>query len=491
MNLILAGVNHKSAPLEVRERIAISPARLAEVTQSLRSLPCVREAVILSTCNRVEFLTCQESGNVDLLQFIRDRFAVDPVALRPHFYEYRGSEAVRHLFRVTASLDSLVVGEPQILGQVKEAYTTARSVGAVGINLEPLLQRAFTVARKVRNQTQIGVSSVSIASVAVDLARRIFESLHGKTVLFVGAGKMGELAARSLMHQGASQIFLCNRTDERAIALAKKFSLHAAAIYGGVVHAQTAIAQAISYESLHEYAAAADIVVTSTGAERPIFRKEHAQTYAQRRKQRPMFFIDIAVPRDVDSQVQDVEGIFVYNIDDLQAVSASNLQNRAREAEEAESIIRAEVDRYMGRIQSLDGVPAIVALQRTLEEIRVEEMRRIAPRLANLTEEQMRAVEQVTRALVSKMQHAPIQAIKRAAREGDRESMAVIQQTFSPEEHAPGVVEALRAEMLSVAEMAQEIAARAEAEVSSDADVGEDCGELRESADRNPQEPSR
>lgn len=481
MNLVLAGVNHKSAPLEVREQLAIAPARLAEATHSLASFPYVREAMILSTCNRVEFLTCQEPGNADLLQFMGEYFAVDPAALRPYLYEYRAFEAVRHLFRVAASLDSLVIGEPQILGQVKEAYIAARSVGAMGVNLEPLLQRAFTVARKVRNQTQISVSSVSVASVAVDLARRIFESLHGKTVLLVGAGKMGELAARSMMHQGASQIFLCNRTDERASSLAEKFSLHAAANYGGAMRARIPIAQAISYASLHEHASAADIVVTSTGAETPIFRKEHAQMYAQRRKQRPMFFIDIAVPRDVDPQVQDVEGIFVYNIDDLQAVSASNLQNRAREAEEAESIIRAEVDRYMGRMQSLDGVPAIVALQRNLEEIRVEELKRIAPRLATLTEEQMRAVEQVTRALVSKMQHAPIQAIKRAARDGDRESIAVIQQTFDLEQHAPGVAEALRAEMASVAEMAQDIAARAGGAAASETNFGDQHDEVSES----------
>jgi glutamyl-tRNA reductase len=484
MNLVLAGVNHKSAPLDVRERLAISSARLAVATQSLLSVPCVREAMILSTCNRVEFLTCQEPANADLLQFMRDHFAIDAGALRPYMYEYRASEAVRHLFRVASSLDSLVVGEPQILGQVKEAYTAARSVGAVNVNLEPLLQRAFTVARKVRNQTQIGVSSVSIASVAVELARKIFESLHGKTVLLVGAGKMGELAARSLMHQGASQIFLCNRTDERAAALAEKFSLHASASYGGV-RSHAAIARAIPYESLHEHAASADIVVTSTGAETPVFLKEHAQMYAQRRKQRPMFFIDIAVPRDVDPNVQNVEGIFVFNIDDLQAVSASHQMNRAREAEEAELIIRAEVDRYMSRMQSLDGVPTIVALQRNLEEIREEEMKRIAPRLANLTDEQMRAVEQVTRALVSKMQHAPIQAIKRAARDGDRESMAVIQEAFDLEQHAPGTTEALRAEILSVADMAQELAARAESERSADTRLDESSNNPSRRTERN------
>ncbi len=426
MNFVLIGVNHKSAPLQVRERLAISPSRLEQATQSLLGVPCVREGMILSTCNRVEFLTYQEPAQADLLQFIQNYFAVEAGALGPYLYEYRAAEAVRHVFRVASSLDSLVVGEPQILGQVKESYSVARSAGAVNGNLDQLMQRAFTVARKVRNQTSIGISSVSIASVAVDLARQIFGSLQGKTVLLMGAGKMGELAARSLLHQGASQIYLCNRTDHRAVALAEKFSIaHGIGSYSG--------ARAIAYHSLHSFASQADIVVTCTGAGEPIFRREHAQAYAHRRKQRPMFFIDIAVPRDVDPEVNRVEGIFVYNIDDLQAVAASNLSHRAKEAEDAEAIVRQEVDRYAQRMQSLDGVPSIVALQQNLEEVRQQEFRRMAPRLANLSSEQLQAVEQITRALVNKLQHAPIQAIKRAAREGDRETLAVLQTVFDLE----------------------------------------------------------
>lgn len=428
MNFVLIGVNHKSAPLEVRERLAIPPPRLEQATQSLLSVPCVREAMILSTCNRVEFLTYQDPTQADLLKFIHDYFAVDAFALRPYLYEYRAAEVVRHLFRVASSLDSLVVGEPQILGQVKESYTVARSIGGVNSNLDPLLQRAFTVARKVRNGTSIGISSVSIASVAVDLARKIFGSLSGKVVLLMGAGKMGELAARSLMHQGASRIYLCNRTDERAVALAEKFSCAHGVLQSGA--AQSEFAQAIPFASLHEVAATADIVVSSTGSNEPIFRKRHAQAYIHRRKQRPMFFIDIAVPRDVEPEINELEGIFVYNIDDLQAVAASNMSGRVREAQDAEAIIRKEVNRYAERLHTLDGVPSIVALQQSLEDLRQQEMRRIAPRLAELTGDQLQAVEQITRALIGKMQHAPIQAIKRAARDGDRKTMAVIQNVF-------------------------------------------------------------
>lgn len=426
MNFVLLGVNHKSAPVEVRERLAIASARLEAATQSLLGVPGVREGMILSTCNRVEFLTYQEPAQADLMQFLENYFAIDATSLRPYLYEYRASEVVRHLFRVAASLDSLVVGEPQILGQVKESYTVARQVGGVNTHLDPLLQRAFTVARKVRNQTQIGVSSVSIASVAVDLAKKIFGSLEGKSVLLVGAGKMGELAARSLLQQGASHIYLCNRTDERAVALAQKFA-------GSSESKQRAVAQAIPFAALHDYAVQSDIVIPCTGAAEPIFRREHAQVYAQRRKQKPMFFIDIAVPRDVDPAVNRIEGIFVYNMDDLQAVAAANLSNRVKEAQDAEAIIREEVERYAKKVQSLDAVPSIQALQQTLEEVRQQEMRRIAPRLTGLSPEQMQAVEQVTRSLVNKLQHAPIQAIKRAAIQGDRETMAVIQTIFELE----------------------------------------------------------
>jgi glutamyl-tRNA reductase len=431
MNFILIGVNHKSAPLQVRERLAISTARLQEATLSLLSVPCVREAMILSTCNRVEFLTYQEPAQADLLEFIQNYFSVGKEALHPYIYEYRASEVVRHVFRVASSLDSLVVGEPQILGQVKESYSLARSIGGINTNLDPLMQRAFTVARKVRSQTSIGISSVSIASVAVDLARKIFGSLQGKTVLLMGAGKMGELAARSMMQQGASTIYICNRTYERAVELAGKFP--GVRSESGSASGQTAIVQPISYDLLHQYTAMADIVVSSTGAEDPIFKRAHAEQYMQRRKQRPMFFIDIAVPRDVDPEINSVEGVFVYNIDDLQAVAVSNMSSRTKEAMEAEAIIRDEVERYTLRMQSLNGVPSIVALQQTLEDVRQNEMRRMAPRLAQLSSEQLQAVEQMTRALVHKLQHAPIQAIKRAAQEGDRETLAVIQSVFDLE----------------------------------------------------------
>ncbi|HEY8998064.1 MAG TPA: glutamyl-tRNA reductase, partial [Edaphobacter sp.] len=226
LHLVLLGVNHNTAPIDIRERLAIPAGGLADATRTLVHQPGIREGLILSTCNRVELLTVQENGdsnNADLLRFLHEYFSIAPASLTPHVYEYREHEAVRHLFRVASSLDSMVVGEPQILGQVKESYTVAREVGAVSSSLDPLIQRAFTVAKKVRSETEIGSSSVSIASVAVDLARKIFNSLDGKTVLLVGAGKMSELAARHLIQHGASNILVANRTLERAEKIAAEF----------------------------------------------------------------------------------------------------------------------------------------------------------------------------------------------------------------------------------------------------------------------------
>ena len=366
-HLVLLGINHNTAPIEIRERLAIPAGRLADATRTLLHQPGIQEGLILSTCNRVELLTFQDepiAGNAtDLPRFLHEYFSVPMATLAPHLYELREREAVRHLFRVASSLDSMVVGEPQILGQVKDAYTTAREVGAVHSNLEALLQRTFTVAKRVRSETQIGSSSVSIASVAVDLARKIFGSLHGKTVLLVGAGKMSELAARHLIQQGATSILVANRTEARAQKLAHDF-------------AASVLTEAIPFDDLYAQADRADIVITSTGAPQQLFGRSHGKHFLERRRHRPMFFIDIAVPRDVDPRMNEVEGCFVYDIDDLQQVAQSNLADRGREAEAAESIIASEVAKYEQRLQSRNAIPAIVALQQSAEAIRQAELDR-------------------------------------------------------------------------------------------------------------------
>jgi glutamyl-tRNA reductase len=409
--LVLLGINHNTAPIEVRERLAISAERLADATLTLLNQPGIREGLILSTCNRVELLTLQDDAEAalpqtktDLLRFLHEYFAVSPQDIQPHLYEFSEREAVRHLFRVASSLDSMVVGEPQILGQVKEAYTIARDAGAVSTHLEALLQRTFTVAKKIRTETQIGSSSVSIASVAVDLATKIFGSLYGKTVLLVGAGKMSELAARHLIQKGASSILVTNRTQSRAEKIAENFS------------SLTVHTEAIPFEALYEQADRADIVITSTGAPQKIFGRSHGQHFLHRRRNRPMFFIDIAVPRDVDPRMNEVEGCFVYDIDDLQQVAAANLADRSREAATAENIVSREVDKYQARLQSRDAVPAIKALQQQAEQLRQAELARSQSRLADLTPQQREAVEALTRSLTAKLLHPQLTALRESTR---------------------------------------------------------------------------
>jgi len=414
MTLALVGVNYKTAPIALRERIAISRDELPETTRALAAVEGVMECMIVSTCNRVELLAAVESPETDLTGFLHRHFGLDRALLEPHIYQERDRDAVRHLFRVAASLDSMVVGEPQILGQVKEAFAVARAAGTIAGQLEHLLQSTFAAAKKVRSETEIGSSSVSIASVAVDLAKKIFGSLQGRTVFLVGAGKMSELAARHLVQQGAGAILVSNRTQERANRMAEQFK-----------------GRVIPYEQLYEAASDADIVISSTGAPHPIFRREHGQKFMQRRRNRPMFFIDIAVPRDVDPEMGKLEGLFVYDIDDLQAVAATHMAERSREASDAETLIAGEVERFHARQRTVNVAPAIVALQRQAEEIRLAELKRMQARLGGLTTEQITAVEALTRGLVNKFLHPPMQALKQAAREGDQVKLDAVCEEWS------------------------------------------------------------
>jgi glutamyl-tRNA reductase len=402
MKLQLIGINHKTAPVAVRERLAIPDSRLEEAIKRLTAHPGVDEGLILSTCNRVEVVAHSNRGDADLRGFIREYFHLEPAAYEPHLYEYQEHEAVRHWFRVAASLDSMIVGEPQILGQVKEAYTTARGVGAVGSRLDQLCTRAFAVAKRVRNETAIGSSPVSVASVGVELAKKIFGSLSGKKVYLVGAGKMSELAARHLLANGASSIFVANRTFDRAERLARAFN-----------------GEAIHFDELYQTCDQADIVITSTGAPNAIFRREHGERFINRRKGRPMFFIDIAVPRNVDPAMNKVDGVFVYDIDDLQQAAASGIANRATHARQAEAIVDSEVEGYETRLRALDAVPTIIALQEHLESIRQEEIVRARGRLGQLTPGQEHAIAALTRGIVNKLLHTPISVLKNSAGRGD------------------------------------------------------------------------
>jgi glutamyl-tRNA reductase len=400
MNFQLIGLNHRSAPVEVRERLAIPESRLPDAVQRFAGHTGVEEGLIFSTCNRVELVAHTTNGSCDLRSFIGDYFQVSPLVFERYLYEFRGADAVRHVFRVASSLDSMVVGEPQILGQVKEAYAVARAAGCVHSHLDALLTRAFAVAKRVRSETGLATSAVSVASVAVELAQKIFGNLSGKHVYLVGAGKMCELAARHLLAHGAGSIFVANRTYDRAVLLARKF--------GG---------EAIHFDLLYETADRADIIITSTGAPHAIFHKEHGERFLAKRRNRPMFFIDIAVPRDVAPEVNELDGIFVYDIDDLQAVVGAHVSDRKREAERAEAIITQEVERFQAQLQTLDVVPTIVLLQEHLDTIRQAEIDRVRGRLGDLSAEQEMAIEAMTRGIINKILHTPITALKSAGRE--------------------------------------------------------------------------
>jgi glutamyl-tRNA reductase len=442
MNFSVLGVNHKTAPVQVRERFAIPEARLPEALAKLTAMEGVEEAMIVSTCNRVEIFARSQNGQCDLQRFVREYFGFSAGEYEPYIFEHQSLEAVKHVFRVASSLDSMVVGESQILGQVKEAYATARALGTVNSQLDQLLTRAFAVAKKIRNETAIATSSVSIASVAVELAEKIFGSLAGKSVYLVGAGKMCELAARHLIAHGAKKIYVGNRTFDRAAALAAKFD-----------------GEAIPFDRLYETVPWADIVISSTGAPHAIFEKKHGEKFLQARKNRPMFFIDIAVPRDIDPGLNDLDGIFVYNIDDLQQVVSSHIGDRRKEAVRAELLVDEEVRRFEQRAQTAEVVPTIVSLQQHLETLRQAELDRVRGRLGTLTPEQEMAVEALTRGIINKIMHTPITTLKSAARDPESTTVVdVVRKLFNlraeggPDSEGPGFVERRAAERRAGAE---------------------------------------
>src|SRR5215471_631978 len=308
MQLAVVGVSHKTAPVEVRERLAFNSDVLRSALTALRDSQHVRGAIILSTCNRVEVMA--ESPDDRLIrEFLCEFHQISADSVSKHLYSYKNAEAIRHVFRVAASLDSMMVGEPQILGQVKEAYRIALDAGTVGMHLSALMDRAFAVAKKVRSETGISQSAVSVSFAAVELARKIFGDLSGKTVMIIGASKMGELAAKHLKRNGVGSVLVTNRTFERAVEIAK--------IFGGA---------AIPFEHFTDHMEHADIVISSTGAPHFIITRSLAEQVIRNRRNKPVFFIDIAVPRDVDPQVNDIDNAFVYDIDDLQQVIDANMR---------------------------------------------------------------------------------------------------------------------------------------------------------------------
>jgi glutamyl-tRNA reductase len=397
MQLALVGLSHKTAPVEVRERLAFNSDALRMALTSLVGRQEVNEALILSTCNRVEVVA--ESADDRLIrEFICEFHQIPHESVSKHLYSFRNVEAIRHVFRVAASLDSMVIGEPQILGQVKEAYRIAADAGTVGMHLSALMNRAFAVAKKVRSETGISQSAVSVSYAAVELARKIFGDLAGKTVMIIGASKMGELAAKHLRRAGVSSVLVTNRTFERAVELAKVFE-----------------GAAVPFEHFGDHMVGADIVITSTGATHFIIGKNQAEQIIHRRKNKPMFFIDIAVPRDIDPAVNEIDNAFLYDIDDLQQVIDDNLKERLKEASRAEEIIATEVEAFCLKMKGREVVPTIVQLRETLEKLRRDEIERNRRHLKDLSPAQQEALDQITKSLVNKILHTPIEQLKQLA----------------------------------------------------------------------------
>src|SRR5499433_3439577 len=401
MQLAIVGVSHKTAPVEVRERLAFNSDVLRSALTALMNRQNVREAIILSTCNRVEVMA--ESPDDRLIrEFLCEFHQIPPDSVSEHIYSFKNADAIRHVFRVAASLDSMMVGEPQILGQVKEAYRIAADPGNVGIHLNALMNRAFAVAKKVRSETGISQSAVSVSFAAVELARKIFGDLTGKTVMIIGASKMGELAAKHLRRNGVSSVLVTNRTFERAVELAQVFE-----------------GAAVPFEHFIDHIDRADIVISSTGAPHFIISKTLAEQILHRRKNRPMFFIDIAVPRDVDPTVNEIDNAFLYDIDDLQQVIDANVKERMKEASRAEEIIDSEVQAFCLKIQSREVVPTIVQLRDNVEKIRRDEIERNRRYLKDLSPEQQAAVDHITKSFANKILHTPIEELKRMAHDPD------------------------------------------------------------------------
>lgn len=399
MSILVIGLNHSTAPVEVRERITFPGDSEGKVTRFFADLQGVEEAMILSTCNRAEVITSADDAEARqelLIQAIGEVHGLDPNPFREFLYVKSDAEAVRHVFRVAASLDSMVIGEPQILGQVKEGYKRATEVNATGPILNRLMHRAFFAAKRVRTETGVGSAAVSVAYVAVELARKILGELHDKSVLLIGAGEMAELAARHLITQVQRPVVVANRTFENACNLARELR-----------------GSAVRMEQLEEGLVGADVVITSTGSCEPLITRDHMKRVMRTRRFRPLFLIDIAIPRDVESAVNDVDGVYLYNIDDLQAVVEENLGERRQEALRGESIVEDEVTKFINWQTSLGSTPTIIALRKKLEAIREGELARLNGKLSRLSSEDRETVELITKAIINKIAHDPIVFLKK------------------------------------------------------------------------------
>jgi len=411
MSIVLLGVNHKTAPVEIRERLAFNDEACALGLRQLVDGDIVREGLIVSTCNRVEILSATASDQLEfgagrITQFLDTSGHLPPGFLEAHLYRHTDEEAVRHLFRVASSLDSMVVGEPQILGQVRHAYAVGVEAGTVGRVLNRLVHHTFRVAKRVRNETGIASSAVSISYMAVELGKKIFSSLKGCTVMLIGAGEMAELSARHLVNAGAARVIIANRTEATARQIAQEFG-----------------ATTVALDQMDQHLGQADVVICSTGAPDYVVTAERTRKALERRRNHPTCFIDISVPRNIEPAVSKIPNVFLFDIDDLESVITSNIREREREAERAELIVQSEVMQFQQKLRLMDFGPSIGAMQQNMQDIAREELARKRKQLGPLTQEQEAAIESLLMSTVKKISHPILNQMRRFYETSDPEPM--------------------------------------------------------------------
>jgi glutamyl-tRNA reductase len=416
MTLIALGINHKTAPIEVREKVAFSPAEIPEALQELLTLPNSREVALLSTCNRTElYLSANQADVSQIFSWLEENKSLSKSDLENYHYLYEGEQAIAHMMKVACGLDSMVLGEPQILGQLKQSFALARSAGTLGTYLERWFQQSFSVAKTVRTETEIGASAVSVAYAAVSLAKRLFSRLEDMTALFIGAGETIELVARHFHDTAPMKMIVANRTRERAQELAKEY------------HAKT-----IALTEIPNHLAEADIVISSTASPLPILGKGLVEKAIAQRKHRPIFMIDLAVPRDIEVEVRDLADIYLYDVDDLQGVIQDNLKVREQAAEQAKNIISEHSGRYIQWLRSLDAVSTIKTFRNKYQTLADQELERSLARLEQ-GEDPQTVLKEMSRRLTNKFLHEPTRNLSEASSKGKTDSLLVARDLFSLE----------------------------------------------------------
>lgn len=415
MKILIIGLNHKTANIEIRERLAFSGQKLRDGLLGLREIPEIKEIALLSTCNRVEIFTCVNSADAaveNIKKFLSDFHNISRDDFEKSLYLYADSDAVRHIFRVSSSLDSMVVGEPQILGQIKDTFDFALSEKTTGVLLNKLFKKAISTAKRVRTETRIAENAVSISFAAVELAKKIFTDLSGKSFMLLGAGEMAELAARHLVSNGVTDVKVANRTFQRGCELAKEFN-----------------GKPVKFEDFVQEMIHTDIVICSTGSSAYVLLKEQVQKIMKERKQKPVFIIDISVPRNIDPEINKIDNVYLYDVDDLQDVVGTNMLERKKEACKAEQIVVEEVDKFMKWMLTLDSVPTIVALRQKAEKIKSEELEKFKIKFSETDETKIKAVECLAAAIINKLIHPPTAALKEND-ENREELIAIIKKLY-------------------------------------------------------------